>query len=264
MAMRLKQSLVSAYSLATMSELDTLVIIPTYNEKENIDRIAEAVLEISPHVAILFVDDNSPDGTGKLADALSEKHERVHVLHRTTKDGLGRAYIAGFKWALDRDFQYVMEMDCDFSHDPAEIPNFRDKMMEGYDLVLGSRYVGGIRVLNWPMSRLLLSRGAGIYVQLITGMPFSDPTGGFKCFRRKLLQAYELDNVRANGYGFQIEMTHRAWIRGFRIGEVPITFEDRQMGTSKMSGNIIYEALWVVWTLALRNGFRRSPRKKAP
>jgi dolichol-phosphate mannosyltransferase len=247
-----------------MSELDTLVIIPTYNEKENIDRITVAVLETSPHVSILFVDDNSPDGTGDLADALAEKFERVHVLHRTSKDGLGRAYIAGFKWALERDFDFVMEMDCDFSHDPAEIPNFRDKIMEGYDLVLGSRYVGGIRVLNWPMSRLLLSRGAGIYVQLITGMPFSDPTGGFKCFRRELLQAYELDNVRANGYGFQIEMTHRAWIRGFRIGEVPITFEDRQEGTSKMSGNIVYEALWVVWTLALRNGFRRSPRARKP
>jgi dolichol-phosphate mannosyltransferase len=246
-----------------MSAIDTLVIIPTYNEKENINKMTAAVLDASPHVDILFVDDNSPDGTGQMADALAEKSDRVHVLHRTSKDGLGRAYIAGFKWALERDYQFVMEMDCDFSHDPKEIPNFRDKIMEGYDLVLGSRYVDGIRVLNWPMHRLLLSRGAGVYVQLITGMPFSDPTGGFKCFRRELLQAYHYKDVRANGYGFQIEMTHRAWMRGFKVGEVPITFEDRQEGISKMSGNIVTEALWVVWSLAVRNGFRRKPNPKA-
>jgi len=245
-----------------MNEIDTLVIIPTYNEKENINRITETVLETSPHVDILFVDDNSPDGTGDIADTLAEKHTRVHVMHRTSKDGLGRAYIAGFKWALERDYQLVMEMDCDFSHDPKEIPNFRDKIHAGHDLVLGSRYVGGIRVLNWPMSRLLLSRGAGVYVQLITGMPVSDPTGGFKCFRRELLESYDLDAVKANGYGFQIEMTHKAWINGFRIGEVPIVFEDRQEGTSKMSGNIVYEALWVVWTLAIRNCFRRKPKRR--
>ncbi len=243
-----------------MSEIDTLVIIPTYNEKENINKITTAVLDTSPHVHILFVDDNSPDGTGKMADALCEKSDRVHVLHRTSKDGLGRAYIAGFKWALERDYQFVMEMDCDFSHDPASIPNFRDKILEGHDLVIGSRYCGGIRVLNWPMSRLLLSRGAAIYVHLITGMPVSDPTGGFKCFRREVLESYDFDAVKANGYGFQIEMTHKAWMKGFRIGEVPIVFEDRQEGTSKMSGNIVYEALWVVWTLAIRNGFRRKPK----
>lgn len=245
-----------------MSEIDTLVIIPTYNEKENINKMATTVLDTTPHADILFVDDNSPDGTGQMADTLSEKHGRVHVLHRTTKDGLGRAYIAGFKWALERDYKFVMEMDCDFSHDPAEIPNFRDKILAGHDLVIGSRYCGGIRVLNWPMNRLLLSRGAAIYVRMITGMPVSDPTGGFKCFRRELLQAYDLDSVEANGYGFQIEMTHKAWMKGYRIGEVPIVFEDRQEGTSKMSGNIVYEALWVVWTLAIRNGFRRRPPKK--
>lgn len=245
-----------------MSDIDTLVIIPTYNEKENIDKIAAAVLEASPHVDILFVDDNSPDGTGQLADALAEKHSRIHVMHRTAKEGLGRAYVAGFKWALERDYQFVMEMDCDFSHDPKEIPNFRDAAINGADLVLGSRYVGGIRVINWPLSRLILSRGAGIYVQLITGMPFSDPTGGFKCFRRKVLESYAFERVKANGYGFQIEMTHKAWMKGFRIGEVPIVFEDRQEGTSKMSSNIIYEALWIVWTLTIRNGFRRKPRKR--
>lgn len=245
-----------------MSNIDTLVIIPTYNEKENIDRIAAAVLDASPHVDLLFVDDNSPDGTGRLADALAERFPRVHVMHRTCKDGLGRAYVAGFKWALQRDYQFVMEMDCDFSHDPKEIPNFRAKILSGFDLVLGSRYVDGIRVINWPLSRLILSRSAGIYVQLITGMPFSDPTGGFKCFRREVLESYAFERVKANGYGFQIEMTHKAWMKGFRIGEVPITFEDRQEGVSKMSGNIIYEALWIVWTLTVRNGFRRKPRRK--
>ncbi len=242
-----------------MSDIDTLVIVPTYNEKENIEKITAAVLDASPHTDLLFVDDNSPDGTGDLADALVQKHDRVHVLHRTSKDGLGRAYIAGFKWALEHDYPFVMEMDCDFSHDPHEIPNFRDKIISGYDLVLGSRYCNGIRVLNWPMNRLLLSRGAGVYVQLITGMPFTDPTGGFKCFRREVLESYDFDHVKANGYGFQIEMTHKAWMKGFRIGEVPIVFEDRQEGTSKMSGNIVYEALWVVWTMAIRNAFRRKP-----
>jgi dolichol-phosphate mannosyltransferase len=245
-----------------MTDIDTLVIIPTYNEKENIDKIAVAVLDASHHVDILFVDDNSPDGTGDMADALSKKYDHVHVMHRSSKDGLGRAYIAGFKWALERDYSYVMEMDCDFSHAPHEIPNFRDKARGGTDLVLGSRYVGGIRVMNWPLSRLMLSRGAGVYVRLITGMPFTDPTGGFKCFRREVLESYAFDRVKANGYGFQIEMTHKAWMKGFSVGEIPITFEDRQEGTSKMSGNIVYEALWVVWTLAIRNGLRRRPSKK--
>ncbi|MEI6890862.1 MAG: polyprenol monophosphomannose synthase [Pontiella sp.] len=246
-----------------MNEIDTLVIIPTYNEKENINQITADVLDASPHVHLLFVDDNSPDGTGKMADVLCGKYDRVHVLHRNAKEGLGRAYIAGFKWALERDYQFVMEMDCDFSHAPEEIPNFRDKALSGYDLVIGSRYCGGIRILNWPMSRLLLSRGAAIYVHVITGMPVSDPTGGFKCFRREVLEAYNFDLVKANGYGFQIEMTHKAWMKGYRIGEVPIVFEDRKEGTSKMSGNIVYEALWVVWALTIRNGFRRKPKNKA-
>lgn len=245
-----------------MNEIDTLVIIPTYNEKENIGRMAPAVLDVSPHVDILFVDDNSPDGTGVLADGLAAESPRIHVLHRTSKDGLGRAYIAGFRWALERDYRFIMEMDCDFSHDPREIPRFRDKALTDSDLVLGSRYVGGIRVINWPLSRLMLSRGAGIYVQFITGMPFTDPTGGYKCFRRAVLESYNFDQVKANGYGFQIEMTHKAWMKGFRIGELPITFEDRQEGTSKMSGNIVYEALWVVWSLAVRNGLRRRPHRK--
>ncbi|MCK5675794.1 MAG: polyprenol monophosphomannose synthase, partial [Verrucomicrobia bacterium] len=193
-----------------MNDIDMLVIIPTYNEKENINKIAAAVLEASPHADMLFVDDNSPDGTGQLADTLAEKHARIHVMHRTSKEGLGQAYIAGFRWALERAYSFVMEMDCDFSHDPNEIPNFRDAVMGGADLVLGSRYKDGIRVINWPLTRLMLSRGAGIYVQIITGMPFSDPTGGFKCFRREVLESYDFDKVKANGYGFQIEMTHKA------------------------------------------------------
>jgi dolichol-phosphate mannosyltransferase len=244
-----------------MNDIDTLVIVPTYNEKENIEKITMAVLEASAHADILFVDDNSPDGTGRIADDLAARHERVHVMHRTAKEGLGRAYIAGFRWALERDYAFVMEMDCDFSHDPGEIPNFRDKARTDSDLVLGSRYIGGIRVINWPLSRLMLSRGAAVYVRFITGMPFTDPTGGFKCFRREVLESYDFDQVKANGYGFQIEMTHKAWMKGFRVGEIPIVFEDRQEGSSKMSGNIIYEALWVVWTLAIRNGLRRRPSK---
>lgn len=239
---------------------DTLVIIPTYNEIENIEPLTKAVLAASDSVDILIVDDNSPDGTGDKADQLHALEPRIHVLHRSQKDGLGRAYIAGFHWALERHYDYIMEMDCDFSHDPKEIPNFRSKMEEGYYLVLGSRYIGGIRIMNWPLSRLMLSRGAGVYVQLITGMPFTDPTGGFKCFHRTLLTSYQLENVQANGYGFQIEMTHNAWMRGYQVGEIPIVFEDRQVGQSKMSGNIIYEALWVVWKLALKNGLRRKPR----
>ncbi len=244
-----------------MKTVDTLVIIPTYNEAHNIRRMAATVLAEADQVDLLFVDDNSPDGTGRIADELAAKNKRIHILHRMKKDGLGRAYIAGFKWALERDYAYIMEMDCDFSHDPKEIKNLRAKMEQGYDLVLGSRYVGGIRIMNWPLSRLILSRSAGVYVQLITGMRFTDPTGGLKCFRRELLASYELDKIDATGYGFQVEMTHKAWMNGSQIGEIPITFEGRKEGESKMRGSIIYEALWLVWKLAIRNGFRRSPRQ---
>ncbi len=235
-----------------MMNTDTLIIIPTYNECENIVQLTENILNISNYTDILIVDDNSPDGTGKIADKLSIKESRIKVLHNDKKNGLGRAYISGFKWALKKEYTYVMEMDCDFSHDPKEIANFRNKMKSGYQLVLGSRYLGGVRVINWPISRLILSRGAAIYVKIITGMPFTDPTGGFKCFHRKVLESYDLDKIEANGYGFQIEMTHKAWIKGFSIGEIPIVFEDRKAGKSKMNGSIISEALWVVWKLAFR------------
>jgi dolichol-phosphate mannosyltransferase len=238
-----------------------LVIIPMYNERENAEKIIAAALEQDPRVDVLVVDDNSPDGTGAIVEALAAKNPRVHLLKRAGKMGLGTAYIAGFKWGLARDYECLMEMDADFSHDPKEIPNFLAKIDSGFDLVLGSRYKDGIRVVNWPLSRLMLSRGAAIYVRMLTGLPVTDPTGGFKCFHRRVLEAINLDEVRSNGYAFQIEMSHKAWMRGFRIGEIPITFTDRYAGHSKMSKKIVREAVWRVWALAISVGFRRKPRK---
>lgn len=240
----------------------TLVVIPTYNERENLPKLTERLLNLPVEVDMLVVDDNSPDGTGQLADALSRTHSRLHVLHRQTKDGLGRAYIAGFQWALERDYEYVFELDGDFSHDPGEIPSFL-KAAEDADCVLGTRYKGGIRVINWPLSRLMLSKGAGMYVRIVTGMPFSDPTGGYKCFRRRALEALQLDQIQSNGYSFQIELTHRLWRQGMRIVEVPIVFTDRIMGSSKMSGRIVREAVLMVVRLWIQHGCRRSPRKSA-
>ena len=239
----------------------TLIIVPTYNERENLPRMVAKLLSLPVHVDILVVDDNSPDGTGRLADELVAQNPRVHVLHPAQKDGLGRAYIAGFKWALARDYEFIFEMDCDFSHDPDEIANFL-KAAENADLVLGSRYVGGIRVMNWPLSRLMLSRFAGYYIKAVTGMPISDPTGGYKCFRRAALLAIDLEQVRSKGYSFQIEMTHRLWRQGFKVAEVPITFTDRKEGQSKMVGGIVDEAFWIVWRLWFQNGLRRSPRPR--
>ncbi|MBI3418469.1 MAG: polyprenol monophosphomannose synthase [Verrucomicrobia bacterium] len=238
---------------------DTLVIVPTYNERENLPKLAERILSLPIPVELLVVDDNSPDGTGQLADELAARHAVIHVLHRAEKNGLGRAYCAGFAWALERDYEFIMEMDGDFSHNPDDIPKFR-RAAEDADLVLGSRYRDGIRVINWPLKRLMLSMSAAKYVQVVTGMPFSDPTGGFKCFRRRTLQSIDLEAVRSNGYSFQIEMTHKVWRQGLRVAEVPIIFTDRFQGTSKMSGNIVREALVMVWRLWAQNGFRRSPR----
>ena len=238
-----------------------LIVVPTYNEKENIREIAQAVLAACPQANILFVDDNSPDGTGRMADEMSQTDQRIQVLHRSGKQGLGRAYLAGFKWALERDYEFIFEMDADFSHNPADLP----RLLEGAqsaDLALGSRYIGGIRVINWPLSRLFLSKGAAVYVRLITGMPFTDPTGGFKCYRRAVLETINLEHIKSNGYSFQIEMTHTAWRKGFHIVEVPITFEERRSGFSKMSSHIVREALWMVWKLLLRSGFRRSPGQR--
>jgi len=237
----------------------SVVIIPTYDERDNVGPIAQAVFASVSSTDILFVDDNSPDGTGQLLDQMAAADPRIHVLHRPGKQGLGRAYIAGFKWALARDYVFIFEMDADFSHSPTELPNFL-KTMESADLVLGSRYIGGIRVMNWPLSRLLLSTGASAYVRLVTGLPIYDPTGGFKCFRRTVLEAIDLDRVTSNGYSFQIEMTHNAWMKGFRIQEIPIVFEDRRLGYSKMRLGIAREAFIMVLRLAARNCFRRTPR----
>lgn len=236
---------------------DTLIIIPTYNERQNVDRIARTVLEHASDVHILFVDDNSPDGTGHLIDTLVKDDDRIHVLHRVEKNGLGRAYIAGFKWALARGYELIFEMDADFSHNPKDIPVMREAAKHA-GLVIGSRYIGGIRVINWPLHRLFLSRGAGIYVKLITGLPLTDPTGGFKCFHRCVLQAINLDEVISNGYSFQVELNHQAWQIGCKTVEVPIVFEERHLGASKMNKKIIFEALWMVWKLLFRAKFQRS------
>ncbi len=228
-----------------------LVIIPTYNERVNLPQIIPAVLLQDPRIEVLVVDDNSPDGTGQFADELAAADPRVHVLHREAKEGLGRAYIAGFRWALAESYDLVFEMDADFSHDPKFIPDFLAAVTNA-DLVLGSRYKTGVNVINWPISRLILSLGANYYARWITGMPLSDSTGGFKCFRRQVLQAIDLDAVRSNGYAFQIEMSFRAWKKGFRLAEVPIVFTDRVEGTSKMSKKIVREAIWMVWWLRLQ------------
>jgi dolichol-phosphate mannosyltransferase len=242
---------------------DTLVIIPTYDERDNVGPISRAVLDVAPTANLLFVDDNSPDGTGRLIDDLCGEDSRIYALHKGEKAGLGRAYISGFKWALERNYEFIFEMDADFSHDPRELPSFRRKA-DGADLVLGSRYVNGIRITNWPLSRLLLSKSAATYVQIITGMPVTDPTGGFKCYRRRVLQAIDLDSILSNGYSFQVEMTYTAWMKGFRIEEIPIVFEDRRSGYSKMSSDITREAMHIVWKLAMRHHFRRRPLGSFP
>jgi dolichol-phosphate mannosyltransferase len=239
---------------------NTLVVVPTYNERENLPPLSQRLLSLPARVDLLVVDDNSPDGTGKIADELSKKHGSIHVLHRNEKSGLGRAYIAGFKWALEHNYEYVFELDGDFSHNPDDIPMFLEAARSA-DPVLGSRYVNGIRVINWPLSRLMLSKGAAKYVKIITGMPFTDPTGGYKCFRKRALQAINLEAIRSNGYSFQVEMTHKLWRQGLKVVEVPIVFTERIQGHSKMSGHIISEAFWMVWRLWLQNGMRRKPRK---
>ena len=238
----------------------TLIIVPTVNERENLPRMAQRLLSLPVAVDVLVVDGNSSDGTGEIADELAAKHPQIHVLHEPKKSGLGRAYVAGFKWALEHGCEFIFEMDGDFSHNPDDIPKFLEAAQTA-DLVLGSRYCGGIRVINWPLKRLLLSTCAARYVRVITGMPFTDPTGGFKCFRRRALQSIQLDTIKSNGYSFQIEMTHRIWMSGMRVAEVPIVFTERLQGCSKMSGNIVWEALIMVWSLWLKSGFRRSPRK---
>ena len=226
-----------------------LVIVPTYNERENVERLVATVLAQDPRLDILVVDDGSPDGTGDIADSIAMREPRVNVLHRASKLGLGTAYLAGFAWALERDYAYIFEMDADFSHDPAHLPQFL-AAIEHADLVLGSRYRNNrVTVVNWPVTRLLLSFFANIYARVITGLQLYDATGGFKCFRRHVLEAIDLKAVRSNGYAFQIEMSFRAWKKGFRIVEIPIVFVDRTEGQSKMSKRIVREAIWMVWRL---------------
>lgn len=229
-----------------------LVVVPTYNERVNVPLIVPAILGQDPRIDVLVVDDSSPDGTGELADQLAAENPRVHVLHRSQKEGLGKAYIAGFRWALDHGYDLIFEMDADFSHDPRFLPAFLEAVQDA-DLVIGSRYKTGVNVINWPISRLLLSLGANQYARLVTGLPLADSTGGFKCFRRRVLEAIPLERVRSNGYAFQIEMSYLAWRKGFRLKEIPIVFTDRVEGQSKMNRKIVREAVWMVWWLRLRS-----------
>jgi dolichol-phosphate mannosyltransferase len=228
-----------------------VVVVPTYNERVNLPLVVPAILQQDPRLEVLVVDDNSPDNTGKLADEIAATEPRLHVLHREVKQGLGKAYLAGFRWALDSGYDLIFEMDADFSHDPKFLRDFL-RAIENADLVLGSRYHTGVNVINWPISRLLLSLGANLYARWVTGLPLSDSTGGFKCFRRAVLEAIDFERVRSNGYSFQIEMSFRAWRKGFRLVEIPIVFTDRVEGQSKMNKRIVREAIWMVWWLRLQ------------
>lgn len=232
-----------------------MIVIPTYNERDNIQQLVPKLLHIDPDIQVLVVDDNSPDGTGAVVDRMADS-ARVHILHRKGKLGLGSAYIEGFKYALRQDVDCIFQMDADFSHDPNMISKFLE-MLNAYDVVIGSRYINGVNVVNWPMSRLLLSYSANLYTRIVTGMSIRDATGGFKAFRRAALEQIDLDAVRSDGYSFQIEMNFRCWCKGLRIVEIPIIFVDRHSGTSKMSRKIIYEAVWIVWWLRLQRLLRR-------
>ena len=236
-----------------MADERVLVIIPTYNEAKNLEQLVPLVLREDDRIDVLVVDDNSPDGTGDVAEQLARGASgRIHVLHREGKLGLGSAYVAGFGWALERVYEWIVEMDADMSHDPRHLPELLAAAQYA-DLVLGSRYVGGrVTVMNWPVGRLLLSYFANVYARVVTGLRLYDATGGFRCFRRCVLEAIDLSRIRSNGYGFQIEMSFRAWRKGFRIIEIPIVFTDRTDGTSKMSGPIVREAVWMVWRLRLQ------------
>jgi len=233
-----------------------VVILPTYNEIESLEGVVSRVLAQDSQLSVLVVDDGSPDGTGALADRLAAECDRVAVLHRDGKLGLGSAYILGFRWALERGFDRVFEMDADGSHDPLYLLDMIAALDE-LDVVVGSRYLRGVNVINWPMSRLLLSYCANKYARWVTGLRLADSTSGFKCFKREALAAIDLEKVGSTGYAFQIEMNFRAWKAGFRVGEVPIVFVDRTAGESKMSGSIVREAVWRVWALRLRALFGR-------
>jgi dolichol-phosphate mannosyltransferase len=230
--------------------MDKLVIVPTYDERENISNLLDRLLDLPYGLEVLVVDDNSPDGTGDIVAARADRDPRVHLIRRPGKFGLGSAYVAGFRYALERDAELVFEMDADFSHDPQAIGDFLAAVEEA-DVVLGSRYVKGVTVVHWPLERLILSYSANVYTRLITGLPVCDATGGFKCFRRAALEAIDLDQVKSDGYAFQIEMSYKCWRKGFRIREIPITFVDRRAGVSKMNRRIVWEAVWMVWRLRI-------------
>ena len=231
-----------------------LIIIPTYNELENLPKLLPEVLSKDENINVLIVDDNSPDGTAAFVESQMKNNNRIHLIKRSSKQGLGTAYIAGFKYALQNNFQIIFEMDADFSHDPKEIPRFLDEIKNS-DVVLGSRYINGVNVINWPLRRLLLSSFANLYTRIITGLPVHDATGGYKCFNRKVLEAIDLDRVKSNGYAFQIEMTFKAWKKGFSVKEIPIIFVDRVKGKSKMSKKIVREAVTMVWKLRIKSIF---------
>jgi dolichol-phosphate mannosyltransferase len=231
--------------------------MPTYNEAETLGRLVPRVLEQDPRIDVLVIDDDSPDGTGAVADELAARDGRVQVSHRAGKLGLGTAYLSGFGFGLERGYDYLLEMDSDLSHDPKYLPDLLAAVEGGADLAIGSRYVRGVNVINWPMSRLLLSYYANKYARLATGLPLTDATSGFKCFRRRALEVIEVDRVGSTGYAFQIEMNFRAWKAGMKLVEVPIVFTDRDRGESKMSGAIVREAVWRVWALRFKSLFGR-------
>jgi dolichol-phosphate mannosyltransferase len=241
--------------------MKTIVVIPTYNEKQNIEAMTQAVLEQLPQDgSILFVDDNSPDGTGDIIDSISLRENRVHCLHREKKEGLGRAYVAGFTKALEMQADRIIEMDCDFSHDPAMIPQMIEASLES-DVVIGSRYIPGGKCVNWPFRRLLISKMGGLFVRTVTGMPIKDPTGGFKCFRREVIESIDLKTIQSSGYSFQLEMNHRTWMAGFKIKEIPITFAERRAGYSKITTGIAVESVKMVLKLWKSVNFRRKPKQ---
>jgi dolichol-phosphate mannosyltransferase len=239
----------------------TVVVIPTYNERENIERLVKEVLSQDNSLHVLIVDDNSPDGTGKLAEKMSASNDRLEVLHRKGKLGLGSAYREGFRHAIENGADYIVEMDADFSHDPAILPRFIEKISD-YDVVIGSRYLNGVSVVNWPLRRLMLSYFANVYTRIITGLKITDCTSGFKCFRRKVLESIDLKSIKSDGYSFQIEMNYRCVESGFRLGEIPIIFIDRHAGSSKMSKKIVREAVIMVWKLKLGSFYHKLfPRR---
>ncbi|MFP4164940.1 MAG: polyprenol monophosphomannose synthase [Chitinispirillaceae bacterium] len=239
-----------------MKSSEVLIIVPTFNERENILLLIPEIRDVLPDATILVVDDSSPDGTSQAVKKLAKSTPNLFVLDRAAKEGLGKAYISGFKWALERDYEYVFEMDADFSHNPKYLPLFLEKAQEN-DLVIGSRYIDGVNVVNWPMSRLLLSYFANRFARIVTGLPITDCTGGYKCFRRKLLETIDLDNIASSGYSFQIELNYFAWKKGFALKEIPIVFTDRKRGESKMSTRIIREALFLIWKLRISSIFKK-------